>query len=48
MDLLLGGALQHFVGGGVGVGSGISVADGDVEDGTSGALPEAVHEDVSP
>ena len=45
--LLLGGALQHFVGGGVGVGSGICVADVDIEGRAPGSLPESVHEDVS-
>ena len=46
-DLLFGGALQHFVGGGVGVRSGVCVADADVENRAPGALPEAVYEDVS-
>ena len=46
-DLLLGGALQHFVGGGVGVRSGVCVADAYVEYRAPGALPEAVYEDVS-
>ena len=45
--LLLGGALQHFVGGGIGVRSSVCVADSDVEDRAPGALPEAVHKDVS-
>ena len=46
-DLLLGGALQHFVRGGVGIGSGVCVTDSDVKYCTFGSLPEAVHEDVS-
>ena len=46
-DLLLGRALQHFVRGGVGVRSGVCVADADIKDHAPGAFPEAVHKDVS-
>ena len=48
LDLLLGGVLQHFVGGGIGVGSGSCVADADVKYGASSTLSEAMHKEVFP
>ena len=38
--LLPGSPLQYFVGGDVGVGSGICVADADIKDRAPGSLPE--------
>ena len=44
---LFGSMLQHFVGGGVGIQQGICVADADVKDSASCALPEAMRKDIS-